>query len=168
MAGGAREGRAGGGFPGGSSGGAGGGSDRSIRLRRRDGALVAYDAERVREGGASRRPRQPTRPAFAAEVEEVVRMALVARSAGAVKAAEVGRGVWELDALVDLVEQALIEMGSSRVAKAFIVLRDRREQARAALSIVQEEPRGANERRLRWCAMPKAPPNGTPAASPRP
>jgi hypothetical protein len=141
MAGGARQ--------GGLHGGQAGGNRRIIRLRRRDGSVVAYDAERVRESvrRAQTAAADPD-PVFAGEVEEVVRLALFARCSGGHGASETEPGTWELDALVDLVEQALIEMGRSRVAKAFIVHRDRREQARAALRILPEEPREGKERRL--------------------
>jgi hypothetical protein len=47
----------------------------------------------------------------------------------------------------DLVEQALVEMGRARVARAYILYRDRRARARAALTVTDREER---EGRMPW------------------
>lgn len=117
-----------------------GAGPREVRLA--DGRLVPLDAGRLQ--AAMRRAQAAAGeddPRFAEEVVDIVLLALAARlgqpdSGGAPRAPA-------LDELHDLVERALIELGRARVAKAYIVQRDRRDRAREALLVHDVETRAA-------------------------
>ena len=113
---------------------------RVSRLCKRDGRVVAYDPERIRT--AVERAQAAVGEAdtqFPREVEEVVGLALVNRYMRLEALAAQGReerpipGVEEIQ---DMVECALIEMGRARLAKAYILYRDRRARARSVLEVV--------------------------------
>ncbi len=131
-----------------AQGGALGFGPRPRLVRKRDGRLVPYDPKKVREAVARAQEAvgEPD-PSFAADVAEVVELALARRAGlarpngegGDAEAAgdvpgerEVVPGIEEIQ---DLVEQALIELGRARTAKAYILYRDRRSRAREALAV---------------------------------
>ena len=114
------------------------GFSEPVHVRSADGSLRPYDPLRVRAGVERAQARvQDDDPWFASEVEEVVRLALSARysSGGS------GRRVWDVDEIEELVEEALIEMGRAKVARAYIVEHDRRARAREALRVVADPAR---------------------------
>lgn len=108
------------------------------RLVKRDGSEVPFDSGRI-EGAVLRAlvAVGEDDPGFARDVAEVVTMALASRSGDP-------PGVEQVQ---DLVEQALVEMGRAKVARAYILYRDRRARARAALTITDREER---EGRMPW------------------
>jgi len=108
------------------------------RLIKRDGSEVPFDSGRI-EGAVLRAlvAVGEDDPGFARDVAEVVSLALASRPGGT-------PGVEQVQ---DLVEQALVEMGRARVARAYILYRDRRARARAALTITDREER---EGRMPW------------------
>lgn len=108
------------------------------RLIKRDGREVPFDSGRI-EAAVLRAlvAVGEDDPGFARDVADVVTLALASRQATA-------PGVEQVQ---DLVEQALVEMGRARVARAYILYRDRRARARAALIITDREER---EGRMPW------------------
>lgn len=111
---------------------------RPRRVRKRDGREVAFDAGRIAD--AVRRAQDAVGeddPPFAREVADVVGLTLAARyGAGSGPA-----GVPTVEDVQDLVEQALVEMGRARLAKAYILYRDRRARARDALTVLERPDR---------------------------
>jgi len=150
-------------------------------IRKRDGDLVAYAAERI--VGAVERAQHAVGevdPLFAVEVAEVVGLALAARSApaqGPAPKAPLHAGppsaapgpaapaarVPDVEEIQDLVEEALIQMGRTRVAKAYILYRDRRRRRRDALRVGPEaDPAAPIPGEPRAPGAPGAPGGGPP------
>lgn len=113
-----------------------------LRVRDPDGRVLAFDRARI---AASVRRAQAEAgdddSGFADEVAAIVDLALArgdvhptGRGAGHVVDLEVGRET-PLDAIGELVERALIELGRAPVARAYIVARARRNAAREALRV---------------------------------
>ena len=98
------------------------------RVRKRDGREVPFDVTKIETAvGKALAAVGEEDDAFAAEVAALVRMTLEARgSEGQVP---------NIEDIQDLVEQALIELGRARIAKAYILYRDRRTRVRAALRV---------------------------------
>jgi len=123
------------------------GERRVMRVRKRNGRVVAYEADRIRAAVGRAQDavgEQDTR--FPSEVEEVVGLALATRYQR-LHALSVyrhdGSGeapIPEVEEIQDLVERALIEMGHAPVAKAYILYRDRRARARSVLEVVSVAP----------------------------
>lgn len=121
---------------------------RLARVRKRDGREVPYDKRKIEAAvGAALDAVGEADPAFAAEVADVVELALVDRFlAEAGRDAADARGdrpveaVPSIEAIQDLVERALIELGRAQVAKAYILYRDRRARAREALRVDPSVP----------------------------
>jgi hypothetical protein len=110
------------------------------RVGKRDGREVPFDESKI--GSAIARAMAAVGEpddGFAAEVAGVVRMTLEDRHGAS--------SVPGIEEIQDLVEQALIELGRSRVAKAYILYRDQRARARAAL--VEDAPRAGGAARDR-------------------
>lgn len=110
-------------------------------IRKRDGREVPYDRSKIvtavaRAEAAAGEPRT----GFAEEVAGLVELLLERRCADPAIARP---GIEDIQ---DQVERALVEMGAAPVAKAYILYRERRAQARAAL--VVREDRGDREERL--------------------
>jgi hypothetical protein len=96
------------------------------RVEKRDGREVPFDESKIAAAieKAMAAVGEPD-DGFAGEVASVVRLTLEER-----------HGIGSLphiEEIQDLVEQALIELGRARVAKAYILYRDQRARARAAL-----------------------------------
>ena len=108
------------------------------RLIKRDGSEVLFDSGRI-EAAVLRAlvAVGEDDSGFARDVAEVVTLALASRPGDP-------PGVEQVQ---DLVEQALVEMGRAKVARAYILYRDRRARARAALTITDREER---EGRMPW------------------
>ena len=109
-------------------------------VRKRDGEIVPFDRERI--VNAVRRAQEAacdSDPHFAREVADIVTLALGAR-----RARGVGEGAAapsDVEEIQDLVEQALVEMGRTPVAKAYILYRAQRSAAREALSLERRPTR---------------------------
>ncbi len=127
------------------------------QVEKRDGRLVPFDEEKIRLAIlAAMAAVGEDDPAFAGEVAGIVRMTLERREevAGA-PPTSAGRGpenarggaagttprAPSIEQIQDLVETALIELGRARVAKAYILYRDRRSRAREALKVDEPAPR---------------------------
>ncbi len=110
-------------------------------VKKRGGALVPFDIERVRE--AVRRAQaavgEPD-PPLADEVASLVMLTLASRAGGGQPPPP------EIEQLQDLVEEALIGLGRSAVAKAYILYRDRRGRARSTLSVHDGRPAPVGDR----------------------
>jgi len=117
------------------------------RIRKRDGSEAAFEPEKIRRAVAAAQAAVGDQDAgFAAEVRDLVefalrrRYALRARGTGGQEEPEGAEAplppetVPDVEEIQDLVEEALIELGRSAVAKAYILYRDRRARVRAARS----------------------------------
>lgn len=101
------------------------------RVQKRDGRLVPFDEAKI-AGAIAKAMRAvgENDEAFAGEVAGVVRMTLDERHVG-----DSARDVPDIEEIQDLVEQALIELGRTTVAKAYILYRDQRARVRRALEV---------------------------------
>ncbi|MEX1026094.1 MAG: ATP cone domain-containing protein [Planctomycetota bacterium] len=103
------------------------------RVIKRDGREVPFDVRKIRSAiEAALEAAGEADPDFAREVASVVEMALEHRDAAA--------GPPEIEAIQDLVERALMELGRPSVAKAYILYRDRRARVREALRVHSDRP----------------------------
>ncbi len=113
------------------------------RVTKRDGRQVHFDESKIRDAIAKAMSAvgEPD-DGFAGEVAGVVRLTLEDRH---------GSGhVPHIEEIQDLVEQALIELGRSAVAKAYILYRDQRARIRRALEVEERAPlRGGGALRVR-------------------
>lgn len=101
------------------------------RVRKRDGREVPFDEAKIRLAVAKALVAVGEEdPPFAEEVARLVRLTLENRLAGSE-----GLAVPSIEDVQDLVEQALIELGRAKVAKAYILYRDRRARIREALRV---------------------------------
>jgi hypothetical protein len=108
---------------------------RLERVQKRDGRQVPFDVTKIRDAvqkalvavGAGD-------PSFAGEVAAVVEMGLCARASARV-AGDAGTYVPNIEEIQDLVERALMELGLSAAAKAYILHREKRARIRDALSV---------------------------------
>lgn len=101
------------------------------RIRKRDGRIVPFDTAKI--VGAVRAAQAAVEeedPGLGSEVAELVVLELVRRGAR-----PAGGQPPTIEEVQDLVEQALIELGRVRVAKSYILYRDRRSRAREALAV---------------------------------
>lgn len=101
------------------------------RIHKRDGREVPFDERKI--AAAIHKAMvavDEADPAFAAEVASVVRLTLEQRYGSAFARERPG-----IEEIQDLVERALIELGRASVAKAYILYRERRAQARAAMRV---------------------------------
>jgi len=108
------------------------------RLIKRDGREVGFEPARIQ--AAVQRALEAVGEedlGFAKDVADVVTLALSARFSTPPNVEQVQ----------DLVEQALVEMGRAQVARAYILYRDRRARARAALTITHHDERAG---RMPW------------------
>ena len=130
---------------------------RLSRVRKRDGRQVPYDKRKVELAvAAALQAVGEADPTFAREVADVVELALLDRGA----AAHGGRAadeaplelVPDIEEIQDLVEKALVELGSVAVAKAYILYRERRAQARGALGRAAGEEPASSRPRVREAA----------------
>jgi len=120
------------------------------RVRKRDGRELEYDATRIADAvSRAQSAVSDDDPLFASEVADVVTLTLAVRHGRLEGWDGEGRppepSVPGIEEIQDLVEQALIEMGRARVAKAFILYRDRRARSREALSVHAGMPRADTE-----------------------
>jgi len=118
---------------------------RLARVRKRDGREVPWDKRKIEAAVAKAMGAVgDTDPAFAGEVSDLVELALADRGAAAhgagTEPVELAPGIEEIQ---DLVERALVELGRTAVAKAYILYRDRRARARSALNA--RPPQGERE-----------------------
>lgn len=107
------------------------------RLRKRDGQVVPFSPRRITEAVARAQSAVGIEdPALPLEVAELVVMTLISRA----QAAEAGAApLASVEEVQDLVEEALVGLGRTKVAKAYILYRDRRGRARQAL-VVSDPP----------------------------
>lgn len=135
------------------------------RIRKRDGREVPFDKTKISDAvSRAQAAVGAPDPHFAAEVADIVEMALLRRHAAAEGRHAAGESVPGIEEIQDLVEQALIELGHAAVAKAYILYRDRRARIRGALE-VRGEPADSALRDAH--ATPPAAATGADAASRR-
>ncbi|TAJ25278.1 MAG: hypothetical protein EPO68_00230 [Planctomycetota bacterium] len=116
-----------------------------VRVTKRDGREVPFDAAKIaRAIEQAQHAVGESDARFAAEVAAVVELALQ-RTAAEREPRRDGEYVPTIEAIQDLVERALIELGRASTAKAYILYRDRRAQVRDVLR-VREERSGAAPR----------------------
>lgn len=113
-------------------------------VRKREGRVVPFDRACI--AAAVRRAQEAVGeddPRFPQEVADVVTLTLAARPATPPRGGAVPPvpPVPTVEEIQDLVERALIEMGRARLAKAYILYRDRRARARDALTILERPDR---------------------------
>ncbi len=108
-------------------------------VRKRDGRVVPFDVRKIADAveRAARAVGEPD-DAFARDVATVVELAL-RRAADTAAAAGHEPEPPHIEAVQDHVERALIELGRARLAKAYILYRDRRTRAREALEVRREQ-----------------------------
>lgn len=115
----------------GSAGQRPGGQDgrpRVERVAKRDGRETPFDRAKIESAVArAQQAAGDDDPQLARETAELVCLALERRYGG-----ERGAAVPPIEAIQDLVEQALVELGRFQVAKSYILYRDRRARIRAA------------------------------------
>jgi hypothetical protein len=128
------------------------------RVRKRDGREVPFEKGKIRAAVlAAQTAVGEDDPAFAGEVGELVELALRRRYAWTGHIPPGERGIFttpeaeaeptaveaipDIEEIQDLVEIGLIELGHARVAKAYILYRDRRTRARESSSADPETPR---------------------------
>ena len=105
-------------------------------LTKRDGRAVPYDRVRIAQAVArAQGALGEYDPAFADDVATVVELSLRRRALdeGADEAPDI-------ESVQDLVEEALVELGRAKLAKAYILYRDRRARAREALRVRSSPP----------------------------
>lgn len=112
------------------------------RIRKRDGREVPFDKTKISDAvSRAQAAVGALDPHFAAEVADIVEMALLRRHSVGEGRHSAGQGASEresvpgIEEIQDLVEQALIELGHAAVAKAYILYRDRRARIRGALQV---------------------------------
>ena len=107
---------------------------RIQRIQKRDGREVPYDRKKI-EGAVERAESAvgERRSGFAAEIGDLVEGLLERRFPDPALA------IPGIEDIQDLVERALVEMGATPVAKAYILYREKRAQIRTAL-LVREPP----------------------------
>jgi len=104
-------------------------------VRKRDGRLVPFDLAKIAAAiGKAMDAVGESDEAFALEVAGVVELALSGRGSG-------GGRVPTIEDIQDNVENVLVELGRTRVAKAYILYRDQRARLRDELE-VQNPPGG--------------------------
>jgi hypothetical protein len=110
---------------------------RVTRIRKRDGREAPFDVAKIENAitGALEAVGEPD-PVFAGEVASIVELTLhegAASASGTPEATE--REIPHIEHIQDLVERALMELGASAAAKAYILFRDRRTRVREALRV---------------------------------
>ncbi|MBK7877930.1 MAG: hypothetical protein IPJ77_19805 [Planctomycetes bacterium] len=107
------------------------------RITKRDGREAPFDKTKISDAvSRAQAAVGEADPHFAAEVADVVEMALLRRyPQGRLPHTPEREAVPGIEEIQDLVEQALIELGHAAVAKAYILYRDRRARIRAALEV---------------------------------
>ena len=105
------------------------------RVRKRDGRLVPFQVSKIRDAMAAALEAVGESDAeFATEVARVVELTLEDKARASAR--EGGRAfVPDIEEIQDLVERALMELGRPKVAKAYILYRDRRARIREALRV---------------------------------
>lgn len=132
------------------------------RIRKRDGREVPFDKTKISDAvSRAQAAVGALDPHFAAEVADIVEMALLRRHSASQGASE-RESVPGIEEIQDLVEQALIELGHAAVAKAYILYRDRRARIRGALQVRGDT---ASETVLGAREEPAAAPNSAEAAA---
>lgn len=105
-------------------------------VRKRDGREVPFDRSKIAAAVSRAMDAvEDSEPGFAAEVAGVVELALAEQHGAAGNGASANAEPPTIEAIQDLVEKALIDMGRVRVAKAYILYRDRRARIRGALQV---------------------------------
>lgn len=106
-------------------------------LRKRDGQVVPFDVRRIMAAVSRAQDAVgDSDPGLGVEVAELVVLTLVGRAdAERVGMVAEARRVPSLEEVQDLVEEALVGLGRTRVARAYILYRDRRSRARAHLTV---------------------------------
>lgn len=120
-------------------------------LRKRDGQVVPFDARRIMAAVSRAQDAVgDADPGLPVEVAELVVLTLVGRAeADRVGMVAESRRVPSLEEVQDLVEEALVGLGRTRVARAYILYRDRRSRARATLSVSEAGTRGKQAPQVR-------------------
>ncbi len=120
-------------------------------LRKRDGQVVPFDARRIMAAVSRAQDAVgDADPGLPVEVAELVVLTLVGRAeADRVGMVAESRRVPSLEEVQDLVEEALVGLGRTRVARAYILYRDRRSRARATLSVSEAGIRGKQAPQVR-------------------
>lgn len=133
---------------------------RLARVEKRDGRQVPFDLRKIEAAvHAAARAAQDVGaaedPVFAAEVASVVELTLLDRASAL--AGHQSEWVPHIEEIQDLVEAALVELGRTSVAKAYILYRDRRARVRDALRV---EPGSATAPHRERVAGTPAPADG--------
>ncbi len=108
-------------------------------VRKRDGRVVPFQRQKIADA-VSKAMEAAGEPdaRFAAEVAGIVEISLLerlGRTGDPAGAAAGGESIPHIESIQDLVERALMELGRSAVAKAYILHRDLRARVRAALRV---------------------------------
>ena len=114
-------------------------------LRKRDGQVVPFDVRRIMAAVSRAQDAVgDSDPGLGVEVAELVVLTLVGRAdAERVGMVAEARRVPSLEEVQDLVEEALVGLGRTRVARAYILYRDRRSRARSHLTVTDGGGRAA-------------------------
>ncbi len=119
-------------------------------ITKRDGRRVAFDQGKIEQAIARAMEATGDRDeSFAREVASVVELTLIERrrqsalNEGVRGSAFAAAGDPQIEEIQDLVERALMELGRPRVAKAYILYRDKRARARQAIRVHDGEQRAS-------------------------
>ena len=120
------------------------------RLRKRDGQVVTFSPRRIIDAVARAQAAVGDGdPGLPLEVAELVVMTLMSRAETTlVSLSDDAPEVTTVEEVQDLVEEALVGLGRTKIAKAYILYRDRRGRAREALVVSNsssERQKGAPE-----------------------
>ena len=112
-------------------------------VRKRDGRVVPFQRQKIAEAVAKAMEAagEPD-PRFAGEVAAIVELSLLERLGRQAPDAAAAPGtapIPHIEDIQDLVERALMELGRSAVAKAYILHRDLRARVRSALRVHRSE-----------------------------
>lgn len=112
------------------------------RLRKRDGQVVTFSPRRITDAVARAQAAVGDGdPGLPLEVAELVVMTLISRAETTlVSLSDDAPEVTTVEEVQDLVEEALVGLGRTKIAKAYILYRDRRGRAREALVVSNSSP----------------------------
>jgi hypothetical protein len=116
-------------------------------LRKRDGRVVPFSPKRITDAVARAQAAVGDGdPGLPLEVAELVVMTLISRAESSlVSLREEAPPTATLEEVQDLVEEALVALGHTKIAKAYILYRDRRSRAREALMVFDGNPQSSSD-----------------------
>ncbi len=115
-------------------------------LRKRDGQVVPFSPQRITHAVVRAQAAVGDGdPGLPLEVAELVVMTLISRAESSLVSLQEGAPpIATLEEVQDLVEEALVGLGRTKIAKAYILYRDRRGRAREALTVVDANPQNSS------------------------